>query len=86
MAKVAPANAAILPGCLLPYRGLYQQLAGTLPAGAILVVLPAGETRGRSALELLALQLRSSGHQVITMVDEARRHQIGIQAQLPLGV
>ena len=86
MSRARHANTAILPGSLLSYRSLYQQVADALPAGAILVVLPGTESRQRSALEICALHLQCAGYRVTTLVDETRCRRSGIQAPLPLGV
>ena len=80
----ASGNAAILPGSVLPYRSVYQQCADNLPAGAILIVLPAAKTPQRRALETVALQLQGAGHRVTTMVADLDRRGAGIQALLPL--
>lgn len=77
-------NPAILPGSALPYRGLYQQCANSLPVGAFLIVLPPARNAQRLALESIALQLQGAGHRVQTMVDEVPHRQPAIQASLPL--
>jgi hypothetical protein len=66
---------------MLPQRGLYQQCADRLPAGAILIVLPATQTPQRHALETIALQLKAAGHAVSTLVDAGDRAE-GIQPPL----
>ena len=83
-ASRTPSNAAILPGSVFPYRGVYQQLAESLPTGAILVVLPETETPQRVALEILALHLQGAGHRVTTLVDDAGKHGGALQSQLAL--
>jgi hypothetical protein len=64
---MTPANLTILPGSLLPLRGLYQQLADGLPSGTMLVVVPAGDGPQRIAFESVARVLAARGQRVTTV-------------------
>jgi hypothetical protein len=64
-------NLVLIPGSQLPQKTTYQQLANRLPRGQVLIVLPRSEGAPRIALEKVARQLRSRGHQVVT-TDSSR--------------
>jgi hypothetical protein len=57
-------NFALIPASLLPFREQWQQLAGELPAGAVLMIVPAGPSKLRTALQALAPALRARGRQI----------------------
>lgn len=76
-------NPALLPGSMLRYRPLWQQLADSLPAGAVLVILPPAASPQRRGLESTALQIQASGHRVTTWEAAALQDQPAIQGYLP---
>jgi hypothetical protein len=83
MAPMAEPNLTILPGSLLPVRALCQQLADSLPAGTVLVVLPERDGPQRAALETVALLLAAQGRRVTMRAADAVRTPHG-QLALPL--
>jgi hypothetical protein len=62
-----PQNPALVPGSLLPQRDLWQQLADSLPAGEVLVILPVQDGPQRRALVTAAIVLQAAGHRVTTL-------------------
>jgi hypothetical protein len=62
-----PQNPALLPGNLLAQRDLWQQLADSLPAGEVLVILPIQDGPQRRALMTAAIHLQAAGHRVTTL-------------------
>ena len=69
---------ALVPASLLPHKATYQRLANQLPAGAVLVVLPAEDSPERRTLQEAAVRLRAKGHAIATMsVDEVLRQTRG---------
>jgi hypothetical protein len=64
-------NLMLIPASALPRKGEYQQAANRLPRGQVLLVSPAGDSRGAAILERVASQLKRKG-QVVT-IKEAQR-------------
>ena len=85
-AQPPASNLALVPGSLLPVRELWQQVADTLPVGAVLVVLPNDDGAQRRALESVALLLRAEGRQVTIMSAEPFRASTTRHGQLPLAL
>jgi len=79
-----PANPTVVPGSLFATRGLWQQVADSLPTGTMLVVLPAGDGVLRRALESVAFVLRAQGHPVTTVPAPTSPTTQGIQGSLLL--
>jgi len=57
-------NLALVPASLLPYKEEYQAIANQQPPGTTLVVLPAGDSLPRRALQTVATRLRDQGQPV----------------------
>ena len=57
-------NIALLPGDLLPYRATWEKIAGNLPAGSSLIVLPPARHPQRRLYETIANHLRSHGRPI----------------------
>ena len=62
-------NIALVPAHLLPRKAEYQALAHDLPAGDILVVLPA-DGRERPTMERVAQLFRGKGRRVTVLTEE----------------
>jgi hypothetical protein len=58
-------NLLLIPASELPRKEGYQQAANRLPRGQVLIVLPHSPGASRTAMENVAIQLRSRGHQVV---------------------
>jgi hypothetical protein len=63
-------NLALVPASLLPFKAEWQTLANQLPAGAVLVVLPAEGGSPRRILETVTTPLEAKGHRVTTLSAE----------------
>jgi hypothetical protein len=63
-------NVALVPASLLPFKSEWQALANQLPAGAVLVVLPAEGGSPRRILETVTTPLEAKGHRVTTLSAE----------------
>jgi hypothetical protein len=72
--RVRRDNLALVPGDLLPYRRAWQEAANSLPAGAVLIVFPANNSRQKHALLAVAKMLGQEGRQVSLQSAEAFRH------------
>ncbi len=59
-------NVALVPGNLLPYKSVYQEIANRLPKGGPLIVLPQ-ELGKRRAFEQTAVQLKQKGRRITTI-------------------
>lgn len=57
-------NIALLPGDMLPFRATWEKIAGNLPAGSSLVVLPPSRHPQRRLYETIANRLRSRGRPI----------------------
>ncbi len=57
-------NIALLPGDMLPFRATWEKIAGNLPAGSSLIVLPPSQHPQRRLYETIALRLRSLGRPI----------------------
>jgi hypothetical protein len=62
--KVVRDTLVLVPAALLPCKAREQRAAKRLPAGGVLIVLPAPATRQRRVCENVAAQLRATGRQV----------------------
>ncbi|MDP9370938.1 MAG: hypothetical protein M3Q65_00465 [Chloroflexota bacterium] len=60
-------NLALVPASLLPFKERWQQLMAELPAGDVLMILPAGTDQLRGILHTLAPALRARGRRVTTI-------------------
>ncbi len=57
-------NIALLPGDMLPFRATWEKIAGNLPAGSSLIVLPPSRHSQRYLYEAIAHRLRSLGRPI----------------------
>jgi len=80
---ITPRNVAVMPGSLLRRRELWQQVADSLPRGAVLVILPDTPGAQRAALTAVVWQLRAEGRQIAIWEETAFQRAVEIQAQLP---
>ncbi|HLZ21022.1 MAG TPA: hypothetical protein VKQ30_02715 [Ktedonobacterales bacterium] len=60
-------NIALVPASLLPQKARYQALANQLPAGDILVVLPAAPSPERQVLTKTAALFEAKGRHVTAL-------------------
>lgn len=63
-------NLAVVPANLLPFKAQWQSIANNLPAGGVLIVLPATGSQQRGALQTAANLLKAKGHHVTTISAE----------------
>ena len=66
-------NLALLPASLLPFKATYQAIANRQAPGTTLVVLPAGDSLPRRALERFIAQLQEQGHPVQIVLTRPRQ-------------
>ncbi|MBV9281012.1 MAG: hypothetical protein JOZ41_13100 [Chloroflexi bacterium] len=59
-----------MPGNLLPYKAVWQEVANRLPREAILIVLPANNAIQKQMLLTVAKLLSQEGHQVRVVSSE----------------
>ncbi len=57
-------NVALVPGSLLSQKAIYQDIANSLPRGAVLIVLPADSPVQKQAMLDVAKQFSKRGLQV----------------------
>lgn len=79
-----PRHAVLLPGDLLPYREQWQPYAASLPANAVLLVVPDHDTRLRAILDQVAAQFAAAGRPVARLRADQLGPLRGIQMALPL--
>ncbi len=60
-------NVAVVPASLLGQQFLWQAVANNLPAGDVLLVLPAGAIVAKSFVQRLSASVESHGHHVTTL-------------------
>ena len=63
-------NIALVPAHLLPRKAEYQAIANQLPAGDILLVLPAPDSREHSTMQRIAQLFRAKGRRVTVLTEE----------------
>lgn len=63
-------NIALLPGDMLPFRATWEKIAGNLPAGSSLIVLPPSQHPQRRIYEAVALRLRARGRPIRLITAE----------------
>ncbi len=63
-------NIALVPASLLPFRDQWQELANSLPAGEVLIILPAEDGSPRRILETVTTLLEAKGHSVTLLPAE----------------
>lgn len=63
-------NIALLPGDLLPFRETWEKIAGNLPVGSSLIVLPPSRHPQRRLYETIANRLRSLGRPIRLITAE----------------
>jgi len=57
-------NIALLPGDMLPFMATWEKIAGNLPAGSSLIVLPSSQSPQRAIYESVARRMQSLGKSV----------------------
>lgn len=66
-------NLTLVPGNLLPFKAKYQAIANDLPAGEVLVILPAGDRPVRKTIQTVVDLVRAKGQRVTTVSAEQLR-------------
>jgi hypothetical protein len=59
-----------MPASALPYKDRWRAIANRLPAGEVLLLLPAADKPQRKTLATVAALLRGKGHRVTTIAAE----------------
>jgi hypothetical protein len=57
-------NIALLPGDMLPFMATWEKIAGNLPKGSSLIVLPPSQSPQRAIYEAVARRMQSLGKSV----------------------
>ncbi len=63
-------NIALLPGDMLPLRATWEKIAGNLPEGSTLIVLPSSQHPHRRIYEAVATSLRALGRPIRLITAE----------------
>src|SRR5262245_20756876 len=63
-------NVALMPASALPDKEQWREIANRLPAGDVLILLPAADKPQRKTLTTVAGLLRGKGHRVTTIAAE----------------
>ncbi len=63
-------NIALFPGDMLPFRATWEKIAGNLPAGSSLIVLPPAQHPQRRIYEAVATRLRALGRPIRLITAE----------------
>jgi hypothetical protein len=71
-------NIVLLPGDMLPFKETWEKIAGNLPAGSSLIVLPPSESPQRAIYEAVAQSLRALGKPVRLIAPEQCRTSTSI--------
>jgi len=80
-------NVALVPGNLLPQIHRWHQLAGELPTGELVIVMPARDSKHKKPLTTVALLLRQAGHHVhVVQEQELTPPTFGEVVQTELGI
>ena len=67
-------NIALLPGDMLPFMATWEKIAGNLPAGSSLIVLPPVQHPQRGIYEAVARRMQSLGKSVrVISAEQVRR-------------
>lgn len=74
-------NLVLVPASLLPFKAEYQAIANKQAPGTTLVVLPAGDSLPRRALERVATHLRAKG-QLVRVEPSHRHNSIDLSSQV----
>lgn len=63
-------NLAIVPASLLPFKDQWREIANTLPAGGVLIILPSSNVAPGKALCVVAASLQARGHRVTILAAQ----------------
>ncbi len=63
-------NIALFPGDMLPFKATWEKIAGNLPAGSSLIVLPPSQHPQRCLYEAVATRLRALGRPIRLITAE----------------
>jgi hypothetical protein len=63
-------NIVLLPGDMLPFKATWEKIAGNLPAGTGLIVLPRSQSPQRRIYEAVARRMQALGKSVRLMSVE----------------
>ena len=66
-------NIALLPGDMLPFMATWKKIAGNLPAGTRLIILPPAQSSQRAIYEGVARRMQSHGKAVRLLAAEQVR-------------
>lgn len=69
-------NIVLFPGDMLPYKETWEKIAGNLPSGTRLIVLPPSQSRQRPIYEQVARRMRERGKAVRLVSPAELSHPI----------
>jgi len=65
--KYTADNLVLVPASLLPFKGRWGQLAGSVASREALFIAPEGETRLKQVMRRLVPELRARGRRITTL-------------------